>query len=330
MTISIGSMLKNRYLIQDSIGKGGMGAIWLAADNRLEGRVCAVKEIVRDHSATTAYHQQARTQFHREASILARLDHPNLPKVSDFFTDQDTDILIMDYVDGEDLRQKIDTQNSGAFLEETEVLGWAYQILEALEYLHLQDPPVVHRDIKPSNIKVNNAGIIKLVDFGLVKVMTPEERTVTIVQGRGTIHYTPIEQYGGDAGHTDLRSDIYSLGCTLYHLLTNRPPPEAKLRFLQADSMTLIRTINPNISPRTERAIHWALSLHPEDRPESTNAFRSALFEGLFPDEKGVPEYMPESSREWVQHALADPLHRDLAIVSTLLIILAVITTFTA
>jgi serine/threonine-protein kinase len=233
-------------------------------------------------------------------------------------------------VDGDDLLQKIENQTPGGFLEENQILLWTQQILEALEYLHLQDPPVVHRDIKPSNIKVNTAGIIKLVDFGLVKVMTPEERTVTIVQGRGTIHYTPIEQYGGDAGHTDLRSDIYSLGCTLYHLLTSQPPPEAKIRFLHSDSMTPIRKINPNVSPRTERAIHWALSLHPEDRPATTNAFKSALFEGLFPDEKGVPEYMPETSKEWVQHALADPLHRDLAIVSTLLIVLAVITTFTA
>lgn len=330
MSISIGNTLKDRYLIQDSVGKGGMGAIWLAADNRLEGRICAVKEIVRDQSATSDYHQQARSQFHREASILARLDHPNLPKVSDFFTDKDTDILIMDYVDGDDLLQKIENQTPTGFLDENQILLWTQQILEALEYLHLQDPPVVHRDIKPSNIKVNTAGIIKLVDFGLVKVMTPEERTVTIVQGRGTIHYTPIEQYGGDAGHTDLRSDIYSLGCTLYHLLTSQPPPEAKIRFLRSDSMTPIRKINPNVSPRTERAIHWALSLHPEDRPATTNAFKSALFEGLFPDEKGVPEYMPETSKEWVQHALADPLHRDLAIVSTLLIILAVITTFTA
>ena len=208
MSISIGNTLKDRYLIQDSVGKGGMGAIWLAADNRLEGRICAVKEIVRDQSATSDYHQQARSQFHREASTLARLDHPNLPKVSDFFTDKDTDILIMDYVDGDDLLQKIENQTPGGFLEENQILLWTQQILEALEYLHLQDPPVVHRDIKPSNIKVNTAGIIKLVDFGLVKVMTPEERTVTIVQGRGTIHYTPIEQYGGDAGHTDLRSDI--------------------------------------------------------------------------------------------------------------------------
>ena len=274
MSISIGKTLKDRYLIQNSVGKGGMGAIWLAADNRLEGRICAVKEIVRDQSATSDYHQQARSQFHREASTLARLDHPNLPKVSDFFTDKDTDILIMDYVDGDDLLQKIENQTPGGFLEENQILLWTQQILEALEYLHLQDPPVVHRDIKPSNIKVNTAGIIKLVDFGLVKVMTPEERTVTIVQGRGTIHYTPIEQYGGDAGHTDLRSDIYSLGCTLYHLLTSQPPPEAKIRFLHSDSMTPIRKINPNVSPRTERAIHWALSLHPEDRPATTNAFK--------------------------------------------------------
>ena len=175
MSISIGNTLKDRYLILESIGKGGMGAIWLASDNRLEGRICAVKEIVRDQSATTDYHEQSRTQFHQEASILARLDHPNLPKVSDFFTDKDTDILIMDYVDGDDLLQKIEAKNSGSFLDENEILLWTLQILAALEYLHLQNPPVVHRDIKPSNIKVNTAGTIKLVDFGLVKVMTPEE-----------------------------------------------------------------------------------------------------------------------------------------------------------
>ena len=330
MPLSIGNVLKGRYIIQNPIGKGGMGAIWLASDNRLEGRYCAVKEIVRDVSATNEYQEQAREQFHREASILARLDHPNLPKVSDFFTDIDTDILIMDYVDGEDLRQKMGKLTKEQFIDESQVYDWTKQIFEALEYLHSQDPPVVHRDIKPSNIKVTTTGIVKLVDFGLVKVMTPEERTVTIVQGRGTIHYTPIEQYGADEGHTDLRSDIYSLGCTLYHLLTNQTPPEAKVRFLHSHVMTPIRSINTSISNRAEKAIEWAVSLHPEDRPETIDQFRAALFDGIIPNKQGVPEYIPNNNQEWLQYALSDPLHRDLAILSTLLIILAVITTFTS
>ena len=330
MSLNQKEVLKERYLIKQPIGKGGMGAIWMAADNRLEGRVCAIKAIVRDPNATAEAQEQARAQFHREASVLARLDHPNLPKVSDFFTHDETDILVMDFVDGDDLGQTISAAiMEGHFLSESDILNWTRQILAALEYLHQQTPPVVHRDIKPSNIKVSTTGLIKLVDFGLVKVMTPDERTITVAQGRGTIHYTPLEQYGGDTGHTDLRSDIYSLGSTLYHLLTNQAPPEAKVRFLHSDGLHPLRTINPSVSPRTERAVHWSLSLHPEDRPASIVAFRNALFEGHFPDERGLTQFVPETPREWINHALAEPVHRDLAIVATLLIVLAVIATFT-
>jgi serine/threonine-protein kinase len=150
-----------------------------------------------------------------------------------------------------------------------------------------------------------------------------------VVQGRGTIHYTPLEQYGGDTGHTDLRSDIYSLGSTLYHLLANQAPPEAKVRFLQSESLFALGSINPSVSPRTERAVHWSLSLHPEDRPASIWAFRTALFDGRFPDESGTPQFVPETPREWIRHALEEPVHRDLAIVAMLLIVLAVIATFT-
>lgn len=329
MNLKHGAILKGRYLIKEPIGKGGMGAIWLSADNRLDGRVCAIKAIIRDPRATAEAQEQARAQFHREASVLARLDHPNLPKVSDFFTEEEIDVLVMDFVDGEDLGQKISAARTDVrFLLESDILDWTRQILAALEYLHQQTPPVVHRDIKPSNIKVSSTGLIKLVDFGLVKVMTPDERTITVVQGRGTIHYTPLEQYGGDTGHTDLRSDIYSLGSTLYHLLTNQAPPEAKVRFLQSDSLFALRSINHLVSPRTERAVHWSLSLHPEDRPASILAFRAALFEGRFPDETGTPQFVPETPREWMRHVLEEPVHRDLAIVATLLIVLAVIATF--
>ena len=330
MALKRGTTLKERYLIKEPIGKGGMGAIWMAADNRLEGRVCAIKEIVRDPHATPEAQEQARAQFHREASVLARLDHQNLPKVSDFFTEEDTDILVMDFVDGEDLREKLHAaQKETRFLSESDILDWTRQILDALEYLHQQTPPVVHRDIKPSNLKVTPSGLIKLVDFGLVKIMTPDERTITVVQGRGSIHYTPLEQYGGDTGHTDLRSDVYSLGSTLYHLLTNQAPPEAKVRFLHSESLSLLRTINSSVSARIERAVHWSLSLHPEDRPTSIMAFRTALFDGLFPDDSGSPQFVPETPREWMQHALEEPVHRDLAIVATLLIVLAIIATFT-
>ena len=126
-------------------------------------------------------------------------------------------------------------------------------------------------------LKLTPSGIVKLVDFGLVKILASDEITITVVQGRGTAVYTPLEQYGGDTGHTDSRSDIFSFGATLYHLLTNQAPQEARDRFLNPGLLTPPRDLNPSISPRTERAILWAMSLHPDERPQSIEQFRQAL-----------------------------------------------------
>jgi serine/threonine-protein kinase len=273
-----GETLKGRYKILRSIGQGGMGCIYQAEDVRLEGRLCAVKEVQTDPNLPPRTQQQARDQFYREASVLARLDHPNLPKVSDFFSDDDRDYLVMDYVPGRDLKEIMDeARQSGRFLSETEVLGWANQLMAALEYLHAQEPPIVHRDIKPSNLKFTPSGLLKLVDFGLVKLLAPDERTVTVVQGLGTIFYTPLEQYGGDTGNTDARADIYAFGATLYHLLTNEPPAEAKQRFLKPGVLKLPRTVNVAISGRVEKAMLWAMALHPNERPPNIAALRDVL-----------------------------------------------------
>jgi len=171
----------------------------------------------------------------------------------------------------------VESRKRGEFLSEREVLGWAGQLADALTYLHSQDPPILHRDIKPSNLKLTPSGVLKLVDFGLVKLLTSDEVTITILQGRGTALYTPLEQYGGDTGHTDARSDVYAFGATLYHLLTNERPIEARELFLHPDALIPPREFNPNISQRTERAILWAMSLHPEERPMDVDAFRQAL-----------------------------------------------------
>ena len=120
-------------------------------------------------------------------------------------------------------------------------------------------------------------GLLKLVDFGLVKILAPEEITITIIQGQGTALYTPLEQYGGSDVHTDIRSDVYSFGATLYHLLSNEPPADARKRFLQPESLVPLRQINPEVSPRTERAILWAMALHPDERPDTVDEFREAL-----------------------------------------------------
>lgn len=255
-----------------------MGCVYQAEDLRLDGRLCAVKEIQPDPSSDEETHRQTHQQFHREASILARLDHPNLPKVSDFFSEDDRDFLVMDFVPGHDLKELMDaTRREGLQLPEERVLEWAGQLCDALGYLHRQNPPILHRDIKPGNIKLTPGGLLKLVDFGLVKLMAPDDRTVTVIQGRGTALYTPLEQYGGETGHTDVRSDIYSLGATLYHLITNEPPVEAKQRFLAPESLPLIRDQNPGISKRTAHAIEWAMALHPDDRPSGIEEFRRAL-----------------------------------------------------
>jgi len=266
--LKAGEVLRNRYKINQIIGQGGMGSIYLADDLRLEGRQCALKEVEHDRSMPVDLQQQAREQFQREATVLARLDHPNLPKVSDFFSISGRDYLVMDFVPGKDLRTlMVEARQQGTFLPEADVLGWASQLLDALHYLHSQVPPIVHRDIKPSNLKLTPVGLLKLVDFGLVKILASDEMTITILQGRGTALYTPLEQYGGDAGHTDVRSDIYSFGATLYHMFTNTSPIEARERFLHPDSLQLIREINPAISPRTERAVLWAMNLHLTNAP---------------------------------------------------------------
>lgn len=272
------AVLKGRYSIRRIIGQGGAGCIYLADDLRLEGRQCALKEVEHDRSLPPDLLQEARDQFMREATVLARLDHPNLPKVSDFFNIKNREYLVMDFVPGKDLRTlMIEARQHNEFLEEDEVLNWASQLADAISYLHNQETPILHRDIKPSNLKVTPAGLLKLVDFGLVKVAMPGEVTVTIVQGQGTAIYTPLEQYGGDNAHTDVRSDIYSFGATLYHLLTNTAPPVARERFLDHDLLKLPTEINPKLSFRTEQAIMWAMSMHPDDRPDSITTFEDSL-----------------------------------------------------
>lgn len=308
-----GEVLRGRYRLRERIGQGGMGNIYLAEDLRLSGRLCALKEVEYDRSLPAHILNQAREQFFREASILARLDHPNLPKVSDFFSNGSRDYLVMDYVPGKDLRMIIqEARRERRFLDETEVLGWIAQLIDALAYLHSQDPPVIHRDIKPSNIKLTPGGLIKLVDFGLVKVMAPEEVTITVIQGQGTAIYTPLEQYGGEDLHTDARADIYALGATLYHLLTCEPPADARRRFLDPESLKPPRAINPAISSRSEQAILWAMALHPDQRPPNIEVFRQALLEGraIFPSRSqprplpGWREILWEGNLRWLTVSL--------------------------
>jgi serine/threonine-protein kinase len=340
-----GTLLRDRYEILGLIGQGGMGAVYKAADHRLPGRLCAVKEIWPPSGIDTESLDQAREQFLREASTLARLDHPNLPKVSDYFTfapaatngpDQggstassqdrptaDRDYLVMDYVPGQDLQQVIQqAHREGHLLDEREVLGWMAQLCDALSYLHSQDPPVIHRDIKPGNVKLTPDDRIKLVDFGLVKPLDPENpKTLTGLRGIGSLPYTPIEQYAGELGHTDARSDLYGLGATLYHLLTGRPPASAQDRFLEPEVLLPPRQINPAVSPAVEQAVLAALALHPRERPESVAAWLNML-QGVMPT---IPVTVEPTGPGWGQ-ALRE--NWWLLLIALAVIAVAVVVTF--
>ena len=332
--LQAGEVLRGRYQIVRIVGQGGMGSIYQAEDLRLAGRLCAVKEIQTDPGLHLNTQTQAREQFYREASVLARLDHPNLPKVSDYFAESDRDYLVMDFVPGRDLKEILDeARQNGRHLPEADVLGWANQLMDALEFLHRQEPPIVHRDIKPSNLKLTPDGRLKLVDFGLVKLLEPEERTVTVVQGLGTVFYTPLEQYGGDTGNTDARSDIYALGATLYHLLTNEPPAEAKQRFLRPKVLKPPRTLNPELSARTENAILRAMALHPDQRPNDVAALRELLKAETGGVGTGPLNAQRDGETIIVQPtirlpALASPLDWNLLIAAGLLLMLAAVATF--
>ena len=275
----VGTVLRDRYSLKEVVGHGGMGSVFLAEDLRLPGRLCAIKEVKPESNASPEARRQEHNQFLREASLLAQLDHPNLPKVSDFFSEGGREYLVMDYVPGKNLKELIDDSRiQGRQLDVKVVNDWAQQIMDSVSYLHDQDPPILHRDIKPSNIKLTPDGRIKLVDFGLAKVMASDNSsTITVIQGRGTAYYTPLEQYGAESEHTDVRSDIYALAATLYHLLSGAPPPEAKERFLNPAVMRPLKDVNPNVSPKTSDAVDWGLEMHPEDRPAGIELFRQAL-----------------------------------------------------
>jgi serine/threonine protein kinase len=285
--LSCGTILRERYEIVALIGRGGMGAVYEAHDRRLPGRRCAVKEIHLPPDLGPKAVAQARQQFTREARTLARLDHPNLPKVSDHFSTGERDYLVMDYVPGRDLHQVVqEMARRGRFLGEAQVADWARQLCNALAYLHRQEPPVIHRDLKPANVKLTPDGQIKLVDFGLVKPIDPADpKTLTGVRGLGSLPYLPLEQYADVEGHTDVRSDLYALGATLYHLLTGQAPPSAQQRFLQPESLVPLRQVNASVSPEAETAILTAMAVHPSQRPSNVEAWRRLW---LSPDEPVV------------------------------------------
>lgn len=270
--LAAGTILQDRYRIARPLGKGGMGAVYEALDLRLDTTV-ALKE-------TFSTDEHLRKQFEREARMLAHLNHPSLPRVTDYFNDGDRAFLVMEFIEGVDLA-KIIVQQPGPFPLES-VVAWADQLLDALIYLHTRDRQVIHRDIKPHNLKLTPEGQIALLDFGLAKAQQSHPTGVSssaAVFGY-TKQYAPLEQIQDLA--TGPQSDIYALGATLYHLLTGIKPPDALTRAAalvqsRPDPLRPADEVHWAIGPEIAAILKRAMAQSAEDRYQSARDFRDAL-----------------------------------------------------
>lgn len=279
MSLGQGNLLNNRYRIIEILGRGGMGAVYRAVDESL-----GVDVAVKENLFTTDDYAR---QFRMEAVIMANMRHPNLPRVTDHFVlDGQGQYLVMDYIEGDDLRQRIEKQGT---LNESEAIRIGAAVCDALTYLHTRKPPILHRDIKLGNIKLTPDGNVILVDFGLAKQAWEHEETMTGARAM-TPGYSPPEQYG--SARTDARSDVYSLGATLYAAITGVVPEDSLMRAVDGVVLTPLRKHKPSISPRLASVIEKAMEPVPANRYQSAAEFKAALLgldtdTGILEDEPG-------------------------------------------
>ena len=272
--IDTGKVLQNRYRIDKQIGQGGMGAVYVATDERF-GSTVAIKE-------TLCMDDNYRKAIEREARLLNSLKHAALPKVSDHFEEDNGQYLVMEYIPGEDLSTMM--EHAGAAFPVEQVVEWAEQLLDALDFLHNQEMPVIHRDIKPQNLKITTAGKIILLDFGLAKGNPTDNAHQTAAKSifGYTRNYASLEQIQGTG--TDPRSDLYSLAATLYHLLTGVPPEDALTRAMAVlsqhdDPLRPANVVNKDIPKGIAGVLHRALDLNANQRPASAKEMRAMIRE---------------------------------------------------
>jgi serine/threonine protein kinase len=288
------TMIQNRYLIVQSIGKGGMGEVYLAVDQRLGSAVALKRTFFSDDSTLGS-------AFEREARILARLRHPVLPKVIDHFAENGDQFLVMEHISGDDLSKRLETANKPFPLKW--VMFWADQLLDALSYLHSHEPPIIHRDIKPQNLKLTDENHIVLLDFGLSKDFdTSAANSLNSASVAGySPHFAAMEQIRGTG--TDGRSDLYSLSATLYQLMTNVVPVDALSRADallggKKDPIVPLNEINPEIPEVVSNVILKGISIRQDERfntaSEMQRSLRRAYNHGNIPPaDPAVPSVEP-------------------------------------
>ncbi len=267
-----GSVLNARYEIVRRIGGGGMGAVYLAKDRNLGDAPRAVKEMVEAH-LDPALHEKAIGDFKRESLLLTALEHPSIPTIYDYFYDEALGrfYLVMKFISGGDLASRLRNAPGGKIDEKT-VADWGMQTADVLEYLHSRPKPIIYRDLKPANLMIDgNTGRIMVIDFGIARWVKQEEKGVTAV---GTMGYAPPELFGG---RVEPRSDVYSLGATMFHLLTGSDPQDNPLLIFDFAKNPRPRQIAPSLSSEMEQILMRSVEYKPEDRFVSAGAMRDAL-----------------------------------------------------
>ena len=298
MTLERGALLHKRYRIVEILGQGGMGSVYRAVDENL-----GVDVAVKENLFTT---DEYARQFRLEAVILANLRHPNLPRVTDHFVIGDQgQYLVMDYIEGEDLRQRM--ERMGNVTEDEAVLIGA-AMCDALTYLHTRKPPILHRDLKPGNVKITPDGHIFLVDFGLAKVLHGSQATTTGARAM-TPGYSPPEQYG--TARTDPRTDIYSLGATLYAALSGIIPEDGLARAMDNTQLTPLRKRNSKVSRRLAAAIEKAMGIDPADRFQNAEEFKRSLLGSKSKTQRLPGDYMVDPAPHNIEEQLQNYMEKE-------------------
>ncbi|HZC45982.1 MAG TPA: protein kinase, partial [Candidatus Acidoferrum sp.] len=255
--IAPNTIIGGRYRVIRPLGGGGMKLVYLAEDLRLAARECALAEMVDTFTSPDAQ-KQAIAAFQREADMLAQLSNEHIPRVFDRFSDENHHYLVMEYIEGITLEQKIN--EAGGKLPEPDVIDVALQVLDTLEYLHNLEPPVIYRDLKPSNVMITPSALIKLIDFGIARLFQPLSNATMI----GTQGYAPPEQY---RGKVEFRSDLYALGATMHHALSGRDPA-----LEPPFSFPPLRSLCPDVTPvlcdLVDQALKYDVALRMADAAE--------------------------------------------------------------